>query len=522
MSRAGLTVLPGPGELLPACLCRAAAVMSSRLAGAPLRAAATLALSPCSRATTGSPLPPTLLPASSRLTCCSELLEQQKPLHQLAVQWGCSLPRGLQAVLAAGPGPLPADKPSDAAACAFGGQLLRAGWGPCLLLHGMMAAYKPCLEALRGSPFGSQPQMSGSAEGVQKAGPGSCGPPSPGWQQRSQQMQQWQQEGSGKGARLPGAREASATAATARPRWEQQEQALAPTPPMEWAEQPWHAAAPAKPAQQQQQQQRPHCLPADARTQQHRPRQWQPEAHPPRGGQPSGPGLQPDACQTAPWGRHPQQSWGSNQQAPQAGTWAQPAGLPQQAGIGQEQEQQQQRQLQQQEKPPWVPAVLQAQQWVLPAQHAAPLHPPTMQQLPGQGAKRGMPYAPAGVAAGSKQDQPGEVAHPVGIADRSGPGCSLAPPAASMPRVYLRHSAWKKAITSCAFSLRCAAKKRYLRSKIAEAAVRNRTDAGATGSGSAAALDAAQRAAFAHEVAAAAGEGESDSDADFQEAPGRR
>ncbi|KAL4443214.1 hypothetical protein ABPG75_010969 [Micractinium tetrahymenae] len=423
----------------------------------------------------------------------NEFLDLQKPLHHLAVKWGCGLPRGLQAVLAAGPAALPADKPRNAAALAFGEQRLRAGWGPRPLVQGMMAAYKPHLEALRGSPFGSPPQMpSGSEAAQQSAAAEGDGQPSPGWQQRSQQMQQWQQEDGGEGGSPEGSWETAAVAAVpASPDGGHQEQARAPTPPMEWAAQPPPAQPAAQPPQrqrqQQQWQQQADAMPA-AHHQQHQP-QWHPSAHhwqpqpwqplPPQphphwqphqqhGLHPAGPGLPPHA------GGHPLSGWHQHQHPygpplaqqhewqwglqpgmghhPSHGhAWGQPGGPPQQPGMG--------HPLLQQHQQPWAP----------PAQPAAAPHPQPAQQLqqPGQGAKRGMPAAPA---------------------DGAG-----------------------------------VAKRRYLRGKNAEAAARSRAAAGgAAGGSAAAALDAAQRAAIAHEVAAAAGEEGSDSDGDFQEARGRR
>lgn len=361
----------------------------------------------------------------------SEFLDQQKPLHHLATKWACGLPRGLQAVVAAGPAALPAGKPREAAAVVFGEQRLRAGWGPRPLVQAMLAAYRPHLEALRGSPFGSPQQAhSGASVAPQRSEAGSNERPSPGWQQRGQHLQQWQQEGRGQGG-LPGdCGEAAAAAVPAFPGGSQQDQALAPTPLMEWAGQP----APAQPLAQhahqqqpQQQQQQAGTMPTMHHQQQQD--QWQPPVgalppqqhhwHPQQGPpvpqwqpwQPH-PRMQPQppyaACQTMPWGWPPQQHWPGSVPAPQPGMWAQqpvpygqgfcqPGGAPQHAAAGHPQWQHQ----------GWDQPVQHHQPWAPPAQHAAPPHPEQLLEQQGQGAKRGMPAAPAGAAGGTEQDQPG-------------------------------------------------------------------------------------------------------------------
>ncbi|KAL4419625.1 hypothetical protein ABPG77_008566 [Micractinium sp. CCAP 211/92] len=367
----------------------------------------------------------------------SEYLNEYRPLYYLAKTWGCGLPRGLQAVVAAGRAAPPAGKPCDAGAVAFGEQRLRAGWTPRQLVQGLLAAYRPHLEALRGSPFGSPPQMPADPEAApQTYTDGSNGRPSPGWQQRGQKLQEWQQEAISPG----GCAETAAADLSGPPGGSQQEHALAPTPLMEWAEQPAPPQAALQHAQQQpgeehrhqqagavpapHHQQRQHLVrpPAGALPSKHhqRPQSWPPQPHHQQQAQP------PNAGQTQAQGWHPQQHWpAGNQPAHQPGVWQQPPVH----GWG---------------------------------------HPVGLAQQPGQGSKRGMPAAPPGIAGGGGQDQP--------------------------------------------------AKKRYLRSKNAQAAARSRAGAGAADGSAAAALDAAQRAAIAHEVAAAAGEEASDSDGDFREA----
>ncbi|PSC69785.1 Fanconi anemia group J-like protein [Micractinium conductrix] len=89
-----------------------------------------------------------------------EYLGQQRPLHHLAAEWGCALPRGLQAVLAAGPAALPGGKPYDQAALAYGQQRLRAGWAPAALVAAVSEAYSESLDALLSGRV-QQPHASG-------------------------------------------------------------------------------------------------------------------------------------------------------------------------------------------------------------------------------------------------------------------------------------------------------------------------------------------------------------------------
>ena len=88
----------------------------------------------------------------------SEFLGQHRPLHHLAAEWACALPRGLQACLAAGPAAFPQDKPADPAARAFGEQCLRGGWGVQQLVQAVAAAYEAPLVGLEQLASGPSPE----------------------------------------------------------------------------------------------------------------------------------------------------------------------------------------------------------------------------------------------------------------------------------------------------------------------------------------------------------------------------
>jgi hypothetical protein len=157
----------------------------------------------------------------------SEFLGQQKPLHHLAAEWACALPRGLQACLAAGPAAFPDYKPCDPAARAFGEQCLRGAWGPHQLVQAVAAAYEGPLAEMRQLAAGPSPE------------------------QQLQQLLTAEAAFTGFAARLQAA--PSSAGGTPGGAAQQQDQQHAVTPVMHWGAQPSHDSD----QQQQQPQQQP-------------------------------------------------------------------------------------------------------------------------------------------------------------------------------------------------------------------------------------------------------------------------
>lgn len=341
---------------------------------------------------------------------CSEYLGEGRAVHHLAAEWRCALPRGLQALMGAGPAAFPEGKPWDAGARAFGEQRLR-GWADGALLAATRAAYEAQLAALlqRGS-LGSPP-----ADGQQQAHP----------QQQQQQHPQlagsWHQQQ--QAGMVPPAGGAAAPAHTppGSMGWQHEAQA-GDTLRMEWAQ-------PQGQQQQRQDQQQQYSLPPHTVPPlQHQYHPGYPHQQQQQGwGQPGAGAHQwqqyqqyqpPQHSWQQQWGQQPQPAQPHHppplQAAPPPQGWAQHNRFPpQHLARAHAPPPQQQQHGQGQAGPAQQPVPPQQQVWQgAPAAAAAPApHNPPAQQAPQhqpqapaaqQGAKRG-PQA----ANGEQQNQGG-------------------------------------------------------------------------------------------------------------------